>query len=247
VISLRKSVLAFGIFLIFLSIIFISYSNFPIKINRPHEVANVQNSWEVSHYFNLGDNISLSIASGDDWSLAFEDYTGQMPVNVTIIAPDGGETKFHVFYEGYPEPPPPGQPWPIYIARVELVSRDEDALEVAEPVSVVWIGGVVKQNGTFTAKVDLWWGKDPPRSLIFYIEIFEQKYPYTNFLPVGCIISVVGFILSAWGVKDKKRKVRRKSPRLVLLGFSETPIGYSNNCNCNHDYQSIDFVWCLRR
>lgn len=212
---MRKKFMVFGLLLIFVGIVSISLSNTYEIVHRAPEVASQQNADEVSAYFSVGENISIVLSPGDDWSPTggiIEDGGYFLTLNVTLFSPDNGKTIFRLYFNASKEPPPaPDLPWPILLSKVELLCADEDSLEVSQPLTPEWIGGIIKQNGTFTAKSDRHpLLNTPPRLLAFHRAVTERRYPYSNLLPVGCLLGAVGCVTSLWSLKSDKKRVKRK-------------------------------------
>lgn len=210
--------MVFGILLIFVGIIIISLSNTYEIVHKASEVASRQNADEISAYFSTGENISIVLTPGSDWSPTgglIEDGGFFIILNVTLFSPNNGKTIFRLYFNVSQEPPfSPDQPWPIFVSKVELLCVDKDSLEVSYPLTPQWIGGIIKQNGTFTVKSDRHpVSKSPPSLLAFYRAVTERRYPYSNFFSTGCLLSIIGSVVSLWnlifGKKRKRRKLRK--------------------------------------
>lgn len=207
--------MVFGIILIFVGVIFLSLSNTYELVHRASEVASKQNADEVSAIFSAGENISIGFSPGDDWSPKgglIEDGGVLLTLNVTLISPDNGKTIFMLYFNASQEPPPsPDLPWPIYLSRVDVLLVDEDSFRVNQPLTPEWIGGVVKQDGTFTVKSDRHpLLNTPPRYLALRRVVVEKRYPFSNLLPIGFLLGIFGIVSSLWSLKFGKRRTKRK-------------------------------------
>lgn len=212
---LRKKFMVFGLILIFVGVVSVSLSNTYELVHRAVEVASKPNADEVSAYLSVGENVSILLSPGDDWSPTgglVENGGVYLTLNVTLVSPDNGKTIFRLYFNTSKEPPlSPDLPWPIQLSKVEALYVDEDSIEVNQPLTLDWIGGVIKQNGTFTAKSDRHpFLNTPPRYLAFLRAVTERRYPYSNLLPVGSLLGVTGVVLSLWSLKSGRERKRQK-------------------------------------
>ncbi|MEM2522835.1 MAG: hypothetical protein QXW82_06780 [Candidatus Bathyarchaeia archaeon] len=212
---MRKKSMILGVILIFVGVVCVSLSNTHEFVHRAVEVASTQNADEVSAYFLIGENVSIVLSPGDDWSPTgglVEDGGIYLTLNVTLISPDNGKTIFRFYFNTSKEPPSsPDLPWPLQLSKVEALCVDEDSIEVRKPLTLEWIGGIIRQNGTFTIKSSRHpFLNTPPRYLAFFRAVTERRYLYSNLFPVGSLLSVIGVALSLWGSKSERERKRQK-------------------------------------
>jgi len=227
-VALKRTLLTFGLILFLLGVIVASSSSITAEHRWQTEVGRVNGDWVVSSSFKNGDNVTLDVAPGEAWGYIFSDPGDtplRLPLNISLVAPDNGETIFQVFFEGIPPQfynPLPGQgleDYPIYIYNITLLRLDDSLLVEENPLEQ--IGGITAQTGVYTARVlrdGFWWAgpePQPPRSLIFYKEEVAFSHPYTILLPIGGTLCAFGAVISILSVKsptrmkDKRRRRRR--------------------------------------
>lgn len=223
---LKKKLLYIGIFLIFIGIINVSYSNFFIEIPNPVEVRTVSNQWEASYTFHKGDKIIVNIKAPETWRRAFaraymyiDPSTGlplMEPINATIVCPPPNNYTilFKVFL-GAAFDVTKGdfimineREALVVIYKIELLSQEGSDLEVGNPPTE--IGGVVKKDGTYTVQfhpVPDTFLEFPPEKIIIYNELRERTYPYSFLSYIGVSLIFLGIILS---ISELRKKYKRK-------------------------------------
>jgi len=207
---LRKLPTAAGLLLIFVGLFLASSYNSSITNESWNEEAANTDKWNIIGNFNSGENMTLIIA----WStIAGGEDFGELPANVTITANDHDVTEFQVFFLQDPNNPPGQELVQVYVSRIQLLSNNGDSLSVDDPPKQ--IGGIVKQAGTFEARVHPpdsfpWAGypePQPPRALKLLKLIVTRTYPYRDLLPVGVATGFLGAIVSLWGAKAKRNQI----------------------------------------
>lgn len=213
-----KALLAVGILFLWIGIIFVAYSYYPVEnVKERPLISRAEKEWEVSGNLSKGEKIIVAVVPSADWSIwAQELFAEPIKVNVSIIIEDplGVAAEFKIFYE----PPPltykhedPGKPFPIFLSNPPFKLVNNGSLIVNEPLD--FVGGIVTQSGTYRVRVvPTWWTEGPPEYIEIYTEILEKTYPYKQFLPLGvglCIFGVAMIIL-----RTKRSKAKRLRTRL---------------------------------
>jgi len=205
---LRKALLAFGFFLVFISLTFASSSKLQVESKGWSEAQSVIDQWEIASQFHKGDNITLDIR----WLLPVE-YTELTAFNgtVTFIAPSQGETKFRVLFTLITNPPQdflqPGQEqFPLQVTKIELITLYSDSFVISNPPRE--IGGIALQDGMYTARIDkeeLWWLTIPPKMLKFLKEVVDKQHPYDFLLPFGVVSGALGVVCVVFSTRSVKK------------------------------------------
>lgn len=208
--NLRKKLFSLGLIILLAGLIFVAVGS--IKNERLGPIKKSTESWEVSENLMKGNTYVLDVMSSTQWR---DNYTGavlyetELPVDMVITSPDGGETKLQAFFLARL----PTSPWykstfPSLV-RVEYGTVDSDSLEVDE--SYPRVRFTVKQKGDYTARIieeTLNWTQGLPREMILYIVVVENVYPI--FFPSGGILCLVGIVVSVVGAKATEKKRLRK-------------------------------------
>jgi len=224
-----KKSLIIGLSIIFFGLI-VSFYFYNVKHEKIYKenVKSVSDRWEISGYFDEGENLTLEFIQHSDWSLLYylepEDviiYKKHLWVNVTRINDNSVFTTFKVMLVpplGYTPPSPPYD-FNLHIAEIEVTHHG--ALHVEDNPSI--IGGIIKNSGEYL--VICWLepeyvvDKDthgnpwphpasPPRKLYLFATKNESMYPYRPFLPIGLFVILIG--LTSFFLEYKKTKKRRK-------------------------------------
>jgi len=203
---LQRQHLATALLLIFIGLISASSYNITNEYKRTATANEETNVWEISSHFTKEENITLYMRWTVPWT---ELDVPPLPANISIFAPDNGETKFRVYFQLVPSQSSE-EAQPIEVSRIELLGTDEDGLSTTNPIKQ--IGGITKQSGTYTARISregLWWVEEPPEALVFFKEIVERDKPYTYLLPVGVSLCLLGVLILIYGVFTA-RKIKKK-------------------------------------
>jgi hypothetical protein len=241
--ALKKLPTAVGLLLIFAGLALVSSYNSSVTDESWETVAENTGSWNITGNFNSGENMTLIIA----WSaLSYGEDWGELPANVTITANSQSTAEFQVYFLQNTDLPSEGQDRvQVYVSRIELLYNDGYSLSVDNPPKQ--IGGIVKQAGTFEARVHPpvsfpWAGypePQPPTALNLLKVVARTTYPYRGLLPVGAATGFVGVIASLWGAKASRNTIRKRRERKIKslwqLWLSEHSVGY----DCNYrDYNN---------
>jgi hypothetical protein len=187
-------------------------------------VNNVFHDWEVSGYLNKNDKMLVEIRYALEWldDTIYEPSDvpdiGLFFHSVDIIDPLGNITRFIVTWSRKA-----GEYslkiWNITIAENgNNATIDTTILYRPESHAYDGIGGIIKMNGTYKAKVHGIWpsttrGKYPPSYLgIRKGEIVTIK-PYTFLLPVGLVSAFSGAILSIHSLERRRYFTKGKFER----------------------------------
>jgi hypothetical protein len=217
VIVLKKLPTAVGLSLIFVGLIVASSYNSPATEESWETAAENTGNWSITGTFNSGENITLIIAW---YGMTYGEDLGELPANVTITANNQDITEFQVFFLQDPNTPTGQEQVQVYVSRIQLLYNNGDSLSVDNPPKQ--IGGIVKQAGTFEARVHPppdsfpWAGypePQPPTALKLLKMVAKMTYPYRSFLPIGVAAGFLGAIVSTWGAKAKKNVRRTRSKR----------------------------------
>lgn len=199
---MRKKLLALGLILLFVGVIFTSsalQSDETVK-EREDLVKSETFSWQISSHFTQGDKVRLSVAPGQDWRSFKEPPVEDVPfphkfVFINITDPNGKDSFFEVVYaeyEGY---------FSLYDVRL-VAGNGFDAQN-----SSSGIVGYARDTGIYNATV---WGTLPPGggppTLTFskMEELLIVTYPYSFLLYPGVVVLVVGAILSVLGARSPR-------------------------------------------
>lgn len=207
---MNRNILGLGVVILIIGILVVAISVMPVKTTEQVQVAYVENSWTLSCTLQVGDDIFIVVRPGPYWGNMFEGSDYELPVNVTVTAPDEGEALFQLMYKQWPEPPQyEGGSYSAYASRLVLVKADNDSLATTQPLNNV--GGIVGQNGTYTVQVGMDWSDEPPSEISFQKTVVKYEHPYTSYLPAGGVTSVFGVAVSVYCVFPKRRKPLRKA------------------------------------
>jgi len=190
---MRKNLLAFGILLLFLGLIFMSYSSMPVKpepqkkwdtVNK-NEIQEPTIDMFVEGNLTAGDTFKVTFSLGPSYSSSYMMEGASVLINITE---------------------PNGYPKQIADVAIELVNG-RPAIAAPFPVSLANV------TGTYNATARAIWGVTLIRIAIEKMKIEERDLEYPNgaFLPVGSATLLVGAGASFFGAKvSKRKKIRRK-------------------------------------
>lgn len=212
---MRRSILFVGVSILLIGLILIAIGSVGLRNVRLDPVAvSEYEVWDLSAYLTRGKTYVLYVEYGIEWGASFVLGHLEMPqpVNLTLVSPNGGETKFQAFFYGeLPSSPYIGQA-SLAIVDVKYFNVDYSCLDVDESSSKIRFH--IKESGNYTVRViaeELKWTTGPPEQLIFYEEVPENRDFYILFIEVGGPLLLLGVIFSTWGFKaTKKLKVKRK-------------------------------------
>lgn len=210
---MNRLLVGFGFVLILSGLIAISSANINVKEPRAQVVKTDKKVWAISANFTEGDKLIVTFVPGNKWSSLTDitDYYshGVVWVYVKIVDPLGNATEFQV-------------PWAKPVAGAIYLFPDPINLTVLEAGSLIdpgWIeigafggcGGIAKYNGSYTVNIETYPRQlQPPAAIQFVKEIYIQLYPYSFALPIGGSILVCGLGISAYGVRLKLLKRKKK-------------------------------------
>ncbi len=191
------------------------------KLMRKIEIAaNAEDAWEVSGYLQAGDKIRIICHPGKNWEKpVFEEPDDYTPVShrhiwFEIVDANGKITEYNTAWTIYESG---GGQIPFSRCFVNWTVRDGIEVEQQYPT---YVGGTVKLNGIYTARIARdEYGKpffepspieEPEAPTYFAIEKEYPVvvYPYTYFLPIGISFSTMGIVLSTWAARSRKRRKR---------------------------------------
>lgn len=221
---MKKWAVGFGVIVLLLGLAFISISNTSHTLNIKELVASVENKWIVSGYFKQGENLTIWFTQPKDWAFGPYPEIGEPPyskhfmVNITNTAAND-YTLLKVILMVPQQFTPPGPPYAFSLNLVEIEVEHHGGIIVGD--SPLEIGGTIKNDGEY--RIKSWLipptviGEDykphpvsPPLELRLDMVTNETVYPYTFLLPLGSALSIVGVIISIWGIKSRRRKIARK-------------------------------------
>lgn len=203
---MKRSVFLIGLFLIFLSVIFISSSNVSFqKLNSEWEFTAPPevDATRILSNFTQGDKVKLVVSPNSEWIKFLEpDFRKYVWVNITD--PHGNVSWYEITYAK------PRESTRLLVYNVTLMSSNgfgsqEDLQKGKEII------GKAKYTGEYVAEV---WATlpgplDPPGSLAFMKEkiTITTEYPYSGYLYPALVMLFIGVVLSVWSAKASKRQV----------------------------------------
>jgi len=214
---MNRVILTIGAILLIGSIIMLFVSSFMMTVQLKL-VRRKFNSWEISSELEEGTTYVVDITSSREWTDAYMlGYPEQLvPLDIVIVAPDGGTISLTAFLYGEPS----SSPWYKYRYRPKIVSVeyrniDSNCIEVDEDYSPIRF--TVKHGygkGVYTIRIineTLYWSEGPPEKIVIQKEIVKFQDSYLILSNGGVALLAVGVVVTAVGIKTKpkfKKKTR---------------------------------------
>ena len=192
----------------------VNYS-FPTTDTKTEWPGKGSNNWEVSAYYEAGQNLTVYCVPPKNWSQGVWDIddvvtTSHRHIWFEIVDPTGSITEFNTAWTE--TDPATGEQLPQGITRCYInVTIRGEGLNVPGQYPG-FIGGTALLSGNYTARVYPEFEppidqEAPPSALWLKKEYAVVVYPNTYLLPLGASVSVVGAIVSVKaGTSKKKRK-----------------------------------------
>ena len=168
---------------------------------------SIKNGTSITRYYKLGENLSVDFASTAPGAHAIPD-TG-LPLNLTIISPDRGETIITYWLQPISFKPSGAEltVWDVNVPKIEGLKQDTS-------YKLKFVGETTEEGNytliyTNSSKTII------PISLHYLALtkiILEREYPYHYMLSLGAASIIVGVGLNLWVFKNTRRqRLKRKS------------------------------------
>ncbi len=207
---------------------------------RDDLVSEVENEWSISGHFPAGVNLTLYFVIQHDWSLPYYPDLGDPPyqkwlwVNITNKA-TGNFTTFKVVLLVPRDQIPPGAPYGFLLGIYDIYCTHHGAL-IADDKPRERIQGITPNDGEYVVDCKL----DPP--IVEDLDLNLAKWihdaspppqlqlrevgslttqPYSFLLPIGAATAVVGFVGSAWGLRQPAKSKRHVRRRLLEISLKQ--------------------------
>jgi len=230
---MMKWFLAVGLILITSGLILTGNYRYSSEAVTSISVANTSQTWGLTANLTKDDKIVVLIYQGGDWPVGLFDpeEETQLPllyVGINITDPRGNLTLFLIRYiKSY-------ERFPLSIMDINITVNEGglDASSLYKPnTNSYWdVGGVVQFNGTYSFSVSHVYPHrdEPPSKIDVRKGIVVTEYPFTNYLPIGVIVTTAGVTLSWFSLRDrtklKSRKKRGKTPLRYTQKLQNTKI-----------------------
>lgn len=206
---MKETALGLGIILIFVGIIAFPLSLQSTRIPESRLLAEreflVFPDWTVSAQLNESENMVIYFSRPN--TVGIPDGEEVLAVMfVDIVDPQGGNTTFNISFTER--------------SFFRVVHWNDGGLLVESPQYTEYgdIGGKTQYTGEYTARVYTYRGLVPyyypNSSTMRRLEISRAtvriEYPYIAALPVAVSLAAVGLVLTVWGARSQKRRVRPK-------------------------------------
>lgn len=210
---MRKKIFYGGIVFLLIGLVFLAISSYLQNFNLVL-AKKISNSLELSATLEEKHTYVLDILSSEVWR---DDYTAGLyeaaqPVEIVITSPNGNETRLLAFFLArLPSSSSYKSTLPTLV-RVEYLSVDMQSLVVDKYYPRVRI--TIRQGGDYQFRIieqTLNWTSGPPKEIQLYKEVVERQGSQAFLIQTGGILSMVGLVVSIYGVRTtKKLRIRRK-------------------------------------
>lgn len=213
----KAQLLAFSIILLIVGLTLIFVGSALKNVAVSPLTPTISNKWEINATFNVGDVIVLFILPGDDWvePVGFSEWEFfYMPVNITVLTPEGDGVVYCLNFSGYFEPGYGNPTW--WCHEVKVVAWQSESLGICDDLLDMHGNprlGVVKSDGEYVVRVEegSLEGSDPPKKLQLYKE--SVSFPCRWLSIPGFLCLFLGVALLIKGLLLKERRSKRGSGR----------------------------------
>ena len=179
---------SFGLILLLVGAICLVVGELNLSNVNAVQVERMESVWSSTVNLTHGNTYGIDIQGSEDWGNFFANstFTQPMPVNITIMSPEGDTTHLQAYFYGLNPDSPYLTVSPV-IVDVKYQNADKAALAI--DYSTPHIRFMAKQDGYYNATVQKkgMWSTEPPDYITFLEEVTPNSETYSLVAMAGGI------------------------------------------------------------
>ncbi len=203
---------SFGLILLLVGVICLVVGTYNLSNVNVVQLDRFESLWSGSVNLTHGNTYGIDIQGSEDWGHFFANrtFTQPMPVNITIMSPEGDTTHLQAYFYGLDPDSPYLTVLPVI---VDVKYQNADSAGLAIDYQTPHIRFMAKQDGSYNATVPqrgFYGSTQPPDYITFLEEVTPNRETYSLVTMAGGVFCTVGGIVFIVGL-FKNRNVKRKS------------------------------------
>jgi energy-converting hydrogenase Eha subunit C len=205
---------AFGLILLLVGVICLVVGSYNLSIVNVVQLDRFESLWSGSVNLTRGNTYGIDIQGSEDWGKFFANstFTQPMPVNISIMSPEGDTTCLQAYFYGLD---PDSRYLTVSPAIVDVKYQNADKAALAIDYSTPRIRFMAKQDGSYNATVPqrgFYGSTQPPDYITFLEEVTPNRETYSLVAMAGgvfCAVGGIGFIVGLFRNRNVKHKGRK--------------------------------------